>query len=82
MRCARHSRPRESSSIDGRTFRVDGSGINGLTRVYTGHYTGEVTVRYAGTIIQKLADILSFQFVLGLILMTYTFYSIKKELYG
>lgn len=72
----------EAVGSDGRRFRVDGNGINGLTRVYTGDYTGEITVSYAGTIIQKISEILSLQVALGLILIAYTFYSIKKELYG
>ena len=67
---------------EGDSFYVDGKGINGLTRVYTGDYIGTFSVEYEGTIIQKLSDILSFQVALGWILIVTTFYRIKKELYG
>lgn len=69
-----------AKDANGNSFYVDGSGINGLTRVYTGNYVGEITVKYEGTIIQKLADIFSFQVVLGIILIVNTFIGIKKEL--
>ena len=72
----------EAKTDDGTSVHLDGKGINGLVRVYTGTLTGKVTVRYEGTIIQKLSDIFSFQVILGLILIVCTIKSIKKELYG
>lgn len=72
----------EAKTEDGTSIYVDGQGINGLTRVYTSDYTGKITVRYEGTIIQKLSEIFSFQVMLGFILIVVTFYRIKKELYG
>lgn len=67
---------------NGFSLKVDGSGINGLTRVYTGNVTGEIRVEYEGTVLQKFASILSFQVALGFVLLVVTFYRIKKELYG
>lgn len=61
---------------------LDGSGNNGLVRVYPNGYTGEVIVSYEGTIIQKLSEILSLQFMLGIVLIYVTFRRIAKELYG
>lgn len=66
---------------EGMNIRVDGKGINGLTRVYTGDYEGRITVSYEGTIIQKLSNILSLQTTLLIVLIVYTFYSIRRELY-
>ena len=66
---------------EGMNIRVDGNGINGLTRVYTGDYEGRITVSYEGTIIQKLSNILSLQTTLLIVLIVYSFYSIRRELY-
>lgn len=61
---------------------LDGEGNNGVVRVYTGSYKGAVLVQYSGTLIQKMAGIFSAMFVFGLVLLAYTLYSVKKELYG
>lgn len=39
---------------------VDGSGINGMTRVYTDSYEGEVRVYYKGTLLQMVSKGISF----------------------
>lgn len=67
---------------EGVVIYSDGKGNNGLTRVYTGTYAGKITVSYEGTVLQKLAAILSLQVTLGFVLIVYSFYSIRKELYG
>lgn len=72
----------EAKTENGDSIFLNGSGVNGLTRVYSGDYIGKVTVRYEGTVIQKLSEIFSLQVMLGFILIIYTFSSIKRELYG
>lgn len=45
----------EAKDSNGASVLVDGSGHNGLVRAYTKDVSGEITVRYKGTAMQKMA---------------------------
>lgn len=62
-------------SVDGKMFLVDGMGTNGMTRVYTDGYNGEIIVDYAGTVLQTFSGIIS---LVTLIALGLAFY-IKKR---
>lgn len=65
---------------DGTNLYIDGNGKNGFVRVYTDGYDGEITVGYAGTVIQKLSSIVSAIVVLLLLYMAYRLKKTNTEL--
>lgn len=56
---------------DGRDLACDGSGKNGTVRVYPSGNTGEITVYYKGTAIQKISDIISILCLVGIAIIAF-----------
>lgn len=59
----------EITSEDGvkQKLTIDGSGVNGLSRVYLNGQKGALKVKYSGTVLQWISTIISILTVLGLI---------------
>jgi len=60
-----------AKGADGTSYRIDGSGENGLTRVYTDGKSDTIRVFYQNTSLTVIADILSIVVISGIIFISH-----------